>query len=221
LSGAAAESLAEKNRKGSAFVNGGGGVVVVVSVLLVREAIAELVTERDPPSGTVADAIARAKDGDNEAFAVVFERFAAMVHGVLLARVPRQDAEDLVQEVFETALVKLQGLRDPAALGPWLAAIARNRATDARRSASRRRTEPLQDDVPDGAASPSASAEAGHVLAILQELPLAYRETLVLRLVEGMSGPEIAAQVGMTADSVRVNLHRGMKLLKERLGEQP
>jgi RNA polymerase sigma-70 factor, ECF subfamily len=49
-------------------------------------------------------------------------------------------------------------------------------------------------------------------------LPEAYRETLVLRLVEGMTGPEIAARTGLTAASVRVNLHRGMKLLRERLG---
>ena len=40
----------------------------------------------------------------------------------------------------------------------------------------------------------------------------------MLRLVEGMSGPEIAAQVGLTPESVRVNLFRGMKLLRERLG---
>ena len=43
-------------------------------------------------------------------------------------------------------------------------------------------------------------------------------ETLVLRLVEGMTGPEIAARTGLTAASVRVNLHRGMKQLRERLG---
>ena len=49
-------------------------------------------------------------------------------------------------------------------------------------------------------------------------MPDAYRETLVLRLVEGMTGPEIAAAAGMTHESVRVNLHRGMKLLREKLG---
>ena len=67
-------------------------------------------------------------------------------------------------------------------------------------------------------ATPSQRTEANRILLAIHELPEAYRETLVLRLVEGMTGPEIAAQVGMTADSVRVNLHRGMKLLKERLG---
>jgi RNA polymerase sigma-70 factor (ECF subfamily) len=55
------------------------------------------------------------------------------------------------------------------------------------------------------------------VLAVIQTLPDAYRETLVLRLVEGMTGPEIAARTGLTEGSVRVNLHRGMKQLRERL----
>ena len=56
------------------------------------------------------------------------------------------------------------------------------------------------------------------ILELIRSLPDAYRETLVLRLVEGMTGPEIAARTGLTAASVRVNLHRGMKLLRERLG---
>jgi RNA polymerase sigma-70 factor (ECF subfamily) len=43
---------------------------------------------------------------------------------------------------------------------------------------------------------------------------------LVLRLVEGMTGPEIALRTGMTAGSVRVNLHRGMKMLRARLGAE-
>ena len=64
----------------------------------------------------------------------------------------------------------------------------------------------------------SRSVEANEALALIRALPEAYRETLVLRLVEGMTGPEIAERTGLTAASVRVNLHRGMKLLRERLG---
>jgi RNA polymerase sigma-70 factor (ECF subfamily) len=56
------------------------------------------------------------------------------------------------------------------------------------------------------------------VLAAVRTLPEAYRETLMLRLVEGLSGPEIAEKTGMTSASVRVNLHRGMKQLREKLG---
>ena len=55
------------------------------------------------------------------------------------------------------------------------------------------------------------------MLAAIRALPEAYRETLVLRLVEGMTGPEIAERTGLTAGSVRVNLYRGMKQLRERL----
>ena len=59
------------------------------------------------------------------------------------------------------------------------------------------------------------------MLAAIRELPQAYHEPLILRLVEGMSGPEIAAMTGLTADSVRVNLHRGFRLLRQRLGLEP
>jgi RNA polymerase sigma-70 factor (ECF subfamily) len=52
-------------------------------------------------------------------------------------------------------------------------------------------------------------------------LPETYRETLLLRLVEGMTGPEIAARTGLTSGSVRVNLHRGMQQLREKLGHFP
>lgn len=63
-------------------------------------------------------------------------------------------------------------------------------------------------------------AEVARALAAIRELPVAYRETLVMRLVEGMTGPEIAACTGLKPASVRVNLHRGMKLLREQLGER-
>jgi RNA polymerase sigma-70 factor, ECF subfamily len=60
--------------------------------------------------------------------------------------------------------------------------------------------------------------EAKEVLKIIRSLPESYRETLVLRLVEGMTGNEISEQTGLTPESVRVNLYRGMQLLREKLG---
>jgi RNA polymerase sigma-70 factor (ECF subfamily) len=161
------------------------------------------------------EAVARVLGGDKRAFGAIFERYAPMVHGLLLARVTPAEADDLVQDVFETALGKLDALRDAESLGGWLAQIARHRAVDARRR--RRRTEPLDEDVPSPSEGPSARAEAHRILEVIRTLPEAYRDTLVLRLVEGMSGPEIAEKVGLTPESVRVNLHRGMKMLKEKL----
>jgi RNA polymerase sigma-70 factor (ECF subfamily) len=63
-----------------------------------------------------------------------------------------------------------------------------------------------------------SNSKAKEILELIRGLPEAYRETLVLRLVEGMTGPEIAERTGLTPASVRVNLHRGMKQLREKLG---
>jgi len=92
--------------------------------------------------------------------------------------------------------------------------IARNRATDFHRQA----VEAVE--LPDNLSAPEASssrAEALAALAAIRTLPAAYRETLVLRLVEGLTGPEIAERTGLTPASVRVNLHRGMALLRAKL----
>lgn len=161
--------------------------------------------------------VGRAIGGDRAAFGRLFRLFAPMVHGVLLARVPSREARDLMQDVFVQALERLATLREPDAFGGWLAMIARNRATDFHRREHHRRAAPLGDD--DAAVRDPDRAQAEELLAHIRALPAAYSETLVLRLVEGMSGPEIAARVGLTPDSVRVNLHRGMALLRRRIGE--
>jgi RNA polymerase sigma-70 factor (ECF subfamily) len=155
--------------------------------------------------------------GDREAFGQLYALYAPMVHGILLARVPYRDVDDLVQDVFLVALKRLGSLRDTAAFGGWLAMITRNRAVDYYRRA--RETEELTDDLPVASSRDTeAEHEAARMLEAVRSLPEAYRETLVMRLVEGMTGPEIAARAGMTPASVRVNLHRGMKLLREKLG---
>jgi RNA polymerase sigma-70 factor, ECF subfamily len=155
-----------------------------------------------------------ARAGDERAFGALYERYARVIHGVLLARAPKTDVEDLVQDVFLSAWNRLESLRDPAAFGGWLTMIARNRATDFYRQSVD--SVELPDDLTTPEAS-SARVEALGVLEIIRTLPAAYRETLVLRLVEGLSGPEIAERTGLTPASVRVNLHRGMTMLREKL----
>jgi RNA polymerase sigma-70 factor (ECF subfamily) len=151
--------------------------------------------------------------GDRDAFARLYADYVRMVHAILLGRVPRRDVDDLVQDVFVTAYTRIRELREPAAFGGWLATIARNRATDYLRQ-SREQVE-LPVDLPGG---DPIDTETFAVLDAVRKLPEAYRETLLMRLVEGMSGAEIAERSGLTPASVRVNLHRGMKLLREKLG---
>jgi RNA polymerase sigma-70 factor, ECF subfamily len=125
----------------------------------------------------------------------------------------------LVQEVFLLALRRLSTLREAGSFGAWLAAIARNLANDYyRRSAAE---DHLPDDASDhverGNTGRDHEGPAAAILDAVRSLPDAYRETLILRLVEGMTGPEIAARTGLTHGSVRVNLHRGMQQLRARL----
>jgi RNA polymerase sigma-70 factor, ECF subfamily len=176
--------------------------------------------------GRPDDALVRAaQKGDRSAFGLLYLRYARMVHGILLCRVPHADVDDLLQDVFLQALPRLTALREVSKFAGWLAAIARNRATD-----FHRRGKPTDEFVEEAARvdagqplasippSSYSSMEAQVALDAILSLPESYRETLILRLVEGMTGPEIAARTGLTHGSVRVNLHRGMQQLREILG---
>ncbi|HEY3927437.1 MAG TPA: sigma-70 family RNA polymerase sigma factor [Candidatus Koribacter sp.] len=176
-------------------------------------------TQHDSASDQPSDSalVDAARSGDRASFGILYQRYARMVHGVLLSRVPPAATDDLVQDVFIQALRRLTTLRDGSRFGGWIAAIARNRATDYFRQAPPE--VPLAaEDAEDIASASVDRGEAEAVLSALQRLPGAYRETLILRLVEGMSGPEIAARTGLTPGSVRVNLHRGMQQLRQALG---
>jgi RNA polymerase sigma-70 factor (ECF subfamily) len=201
--------------------------------------VAALSELRSPRSGSLAvnvphepggpdDALVRAAQrGDRGAFGLLYSRYSRMVHGILLARVPFSDVDDLVQDVFLQVLPRLSALREVSRFPGWLASIARNRATD-----FHRRVKPTDEFDEESASAqgealaPSAnhsshsSAEAHAILDAIRALPDAYREPLILRLVEGMTGPEIAARTGLTHGSVRVNLHRGMLQLREILNRK-
>ena len=97
------------------------------------------------------------------------------------------------------------------AFAAWVATIARNRAFEHQR----RHVEFTELREVEGRTS--SESDAFEMLDTIAALPEAYRETLVLRFVEGMTGPEIASRTGLAEGSVRVNLHRGTKLLRERL----
>src|SRR2546426_6007917 len=121
---------------------------------------------------TLAETIRAVASGDQDAFARLYADYVRMVHAIVLGRVPRRDVDDLVQDVFLTAYTRVAELRDPAAFGGWIAAIARNRATDHLRQ-SREQVE-LPEDLPGG---DPIQAETFAVLEVIRKLPEAYRET--------------------------------------------
>ena len=181
-----------------------------------------MATVMEPPRGLVGNEVApiveAARAGDRAAFDELYRRFSKSVHAVLLGRLDPEEAREAAQEVFLTVHRKLAELQDPAAFGPWVHAIARNLAVSRLR---RRRSRPVEEPLRDVAAPARGDDELRErVLDALRSLPEAYQETLMMRLVEGLTGPEIAAATGLTAASVRVNLHRGMELLRPLLKKE-
>ena len=175
---------------------------------------------RTADEGEAGLLVAAAREGDRGAFGALYQRYARMVHGILLGRVPVAEVEDLVQDVFVQAMRQVHTLRDVNCFGGWLATVARNRANDYHRRSVElvEFTEEGPSPTPEKRGSGGAGDEGAAILGVIRGMPEAYRETLILRLVEGMTGPEIAERTGLTAGSVRVNLHRGMQMLREKLG---
>src|ERR1700752_3040197 len=145
---------------------------------------------RVPDEGDVASLVTGAREGDRGAFGRLYERDARMVHGILLGRVPTVEVDDLVQDVFIRAMRQVHTLRDVNAFGGWLATVARNCANDYhRRSVD---TVEFAEEAPDHAREKQQTNEpdddGAAILGVIRGLPEAYRETLILRLVEGMTG---------------------------------
>ena len=158
----------------------------------------------------------------DERFAELHERFHKAVHGIIFAKLATlsvSDVDDLCQEVFLKVYEGLGSLRDGSALPAWICAIARNVAIDHLRKFARSPKPVPLEEATRARESGDDSELRRQVLAKIATLPQAYHETLVLRLVEGMSGPQIAARTGLTEKSVRVNLCRGMARLRSLLAK--
>ena len=163
----------------------------------------------------IARQVHAAQQGSQVAFAWLYRAFAPLVHAIHLGMATRARAEELTQETFVIAFDRLDQLREPARFGPWIAVIARRTRQTA--GVEERDLTGVDDPAWPGS-GPESMAQASEALRAIRNLPEAYRETLILRLVEGLSGPEIANLTGLTPQSVRVNLHRGMNRLRNALG---
>ncbi|HEX7703076.1 MAG TPA: RNA polymerase sigma factor [Kofleriaceae bacterium] len=173
---------------------------------------AHAILEREATVGELVVAVQR---GNRDAFGTLYQRFHRIVHAIALAHLRVNDSADVVQDVFAEVWLKVVTLREPAAFPGWIITLARRRAIDH----VRKRGPVTSETTDDIAVEPPPHVEAMAALAAIRALPETYRETLIMRLVEGLTGPEIAERTGMTSDSVRVHLHRGMKLLRDKLGE--
>jgi len=134
------------------------------------------------------------------------------------------DAHDLVQEVLLRVHRGLSNYQ-PGSFEGWLWRITRNAFLDDVRRQKRRPTAPLPDEVDRWAHGATESADAEYarislgddIQKALLELPIDFREAVILCDVVGLSYEEIAKAVAVPIGTVRSRIHRGRKILKELL----
>jgi RNA polymerase sigma-70 factor (ECF subfamily) len=178
-------------------------------------------------SDTETALVRRAQTGDRAAFEELVRRSSRLVFARLyLETGSTHRAEDLLQETLLRAYRSLSRLTDPAGYRAWLLSIAHNVTIDAARRDDRRKRGSRTNETPLNAvpAKDPPPEEVAHreearqqVLGALRSLPEEYRMPLALRYLTGADYDAIGEQLGLTNGSLRGFLHRGLKMLRDRL----
>jgi RNA polymerase sigma-70 factor, ECF subfamily len=166
--------------------------------------------------------VRRAQAGDVDAFELLYREHAGRVYALCLRLVAgdRRAATELMQDVFIRAWRSLSTFRGDSAFSSWLHRLAVNTMLENVRSDSRRETRVLAMD--DTSRLPGAARSSGIELKMdmdeaIASLPRGARLAFVLHDVEGYQHQEIARQLNVSVGTVKAQLHRARRLLRERL----
>lgn len=186
-----------------------------------------MTSSRRAPVVSDAALMARVLDDDAEAFAELYDRYAAQAYRVASSVCHRPAAaEDAVQEAFISMWKsRLTYRRRPGGFAPWAMTIVRNRAIDvARRDAvhDRRRDgdasgasdRPASTDI---AADAAAGDAARQLRSLLAALPAEQREVITLAFYGQLSHDEIAAHLGLPSGTVKGRMRLGLQKLSRSL----
>jgi RNA polymerase sigma-70 factor (ECF subfamily) len=180
------------------------------------------VQTRDDDSGLVA----RMQRRDPHALAELYDRYGRMTYSLIL-RVVRDSgiAEDLVQETFLRVWNRVHGFdAQKGSIGPWLLAVARNRAIDYLRSAGGRERNSLEYEESDHPAlycdmekDILASDKARRVKSAIDRLSPNLRQVIELAYFEGLSQSEMAERMGQPLGTVKTWVRTALKNLRDDL----
>ena len=193
---------------------------------------------REAGSTDIGELVARAKQGDREAFDTIIERYTPRIYNLSLRITgSREEAEDCVQDSFLRAFKALGRFRGEAAFSTWLYRVAVNVANDASRRLSskpisaseladpdsdspppelERLSESAQDtDTPEASLLKAQRRQV--VVEAIRSLPENHRAVIVLYDLQGLSYEEIAGVLGTRVGTVKSRLNRARLALKERL----
>jgi RNA polymerase sigma-70 factor (ECF subfamily) len=198
-------------------------------------ALARLRVMPPPPAREERALIARAQDGDRDAFEALVRRHADRLYAVVLRFLgDGREAEDVTQEAFLRAWRGIGGFKGRSSFYTWLCRIGLN---EAKRRASRpgpptgavTLDADAAAEVADWSEAPEGRAAAGELRTVLErairELDPRYREPLILRDVEGLSTAEAAEAMGLGEAAFKSRLHRARLAVRAAvdryLGDEP
>ncbi len=179
----------------------------------------------DDQAGELEELVLAAQAGDRGALQQLWCQHRRWLAVILTAHRPRgTEVADLLQEVAVTMVTKIETLHDAQALRPWLRQVAINIArTAARRHHPMQR---LSDTEPGGTVeSAHADSQRGEayrrILQQIAELPLKYREPLMLRAIKDMSYQQIGEVLELPVTTVETRISRARRMLRELVAESP
>lgn len=171
------------------------------------------------PDDDEAQLLRRARWGDEQAFASLYERHAPAVYGLALRLTgQRAAAEDLTQEAFLRMVGFIGGLRTDRPLRPWLKRVVANAAVDRFRQQRRWSDAPAEDAWPAPGPGPDDTAEAD---ALLRRLPPLVRTVLWLHQAEGWTHAELGRRFGRSESWSKSLVSRALEQLRAEFGEAP
>lgn len=181
------------------------------------------VVVQEPQSLSDARLVAAARRGEMQAFETLYRAHSARVYGLCLRMTRSPDvAEECVQMAFVRAWQSLQAFEGRSAFGTWLHRIAVNEVLSHRRNRSTR-----QESDDDSVTQYSDRNDEGSrvdaldivdVERALQTLPEGARDAIVLQSIYGYSHEEVSEMLGVAVGTCKAQVHRGRRLLRERLG---
>jgi len=197
----------------------------------------EFGTNQPTPDVSDSDLVAKAKAGELDAFEALTNRYEQRVYSLALRMLRHeQDAEDVTQQTFLSALENMEGFRGDAAFGTWLLRIATHAALKVIRKRSGLDTVSLEgateeadgygtiphpEYIADWRQSPEQLVPRNEIKRLLEEglakLDDRHRMVFLLRDVEGLSVKETAESLGLSEANTKVRLLRARLQLRELL----
>lgn len=181
-------------------------------------------TGPNPTSSQVQDgaSVRAVLAGERERFGELVHKYQRAVCALTIAYThDGHAAEDLAQDIFVKAFSALRQLREPEQFGPWLLQIARHHAARDYRRRSAKPTQPLQNEMEVPARPESARpSDAIQALALIEELPEPYRETVRLKYQEELTCREIAEREGVPVGTITCRLTRALAFLRTALKDE-